>query len=103
MSLEPPPRQQLPPSALPKRLNLESKNDVNDRLKSVAKPTEAIDLLIHTRAMLATANLHLHKMASSHLVVTHAYATEDQASDLCNLKQQQQLISLSLCLVKYIG
>ena len=54
-------------------------------LKSVANPTEAIDLLTRTRAMLATANLRLHKIASSHPEVTHAFPRDDQASDLRDL------------------
>ena len=39
---------------------------VDDALKSSATPTEAVDLLTRSRAMLAEANLHLHKLASSH-------------------------------------
>ena len=58
---------------------------VDDGLKSVANPAEAIDLLTRTRAMLATANLRLHKVASSHPEVTHAFPTKDQASDLHDL------------------
>ena len=58
---------------------------VDDGLKSVAKPAEAIDLLTSTRAMLARANLRLHKIASSHPEVTHAFPREDQASDLRDL------------------
>ena len=58
---------------------------VDDGLKSVANRAEAIDLLTRTRAMLATANLHLHKIASSHPEVTHAFPREDKASDLCDL------------------
>lgn len=58
---------------------------VDDRLKSVAKPAEAIDLLTCTRAMLARANLCLHKIASSHPEVTHAFPREDQASHLRDL------------------
>lgn len=58
---------------------------VDDGLKSVAKPAEAIDLLTCTRAMLARANLCLHKIASSHPEVTHAFPREDQASDLRDL------------------
>ena len=41
---------------------------VADALKSVATPTKAIDLLKRTRDILATANLRLHKIASSHPV-----------------------------------
>ena len=51
----------------------------------MARPAEAIDLLTLTRAMLATVNLHLRKIASSHPEVTHAFPREDQASDLCDL------------------
>ena len=51
----------------------------------MAKPAEAIDLLTRTRAMLARANLRLHKIASSHPEVTHAFPREDQASDLRDL------------------
>ena len=58
---------------------------VNDRLKSVANPAEATGLLTRTRAMLATANLRLHKIASSHPEVTHASPREDQASKLRDL------------------
>lgn len=58
---------------------------VDDGLKSVAKPAEAIDLLTCTRAMLARANLCLHKIASSHPEVTHAFPREDQASELRDL------------------
>ena len=58
---------------------------VDDGLKSVAKPAEAIDLLTRTRAMLARENLRLHKIASSHPEVTHAFPREDQASDLRDL------------------
>lgn len=35
--------------------------------------------------MLAKANLRLHKIASSHPEVTHAFPREDQASDLRDL------------------
>ena len=58
---------------------------VDDGLKSVAKPAEAIDLLVRTRAMLAKANLRLHKIASSHPEVTRAFPKGDQASDLRDL------------------
>ena len=59
--------------------------DVDDRLKSVAKPAEAFDLGTCTSATLATAKLCLHTIASSHSEVTHAFLREDQASDLGNL------------------
>ena len=59
--------------------------NVDDRLKSVANPAENIDLLTRTRAMLGKANLRLHKIASIHPEVTHAFPREDLASDLCDL------------------
>ena len=58
---------------------------VDDALKSVATPAKAIDLLKRTRAMLATANLRLHKIASSHPEFTQAFPDEDQATDIRNL------------------
>ena len=58
---------------------------VDDRLKSVAEPREAIDLLRHMQAMLATSNLHLHKIASNHPAVTQAFPSEDLAADLRDL------------------
>ena len=58
---------------------------VDDALKSVATPSEAINLLRRTQAMLATANLRLHKFAWSHSEVTQAFPEEDQATDIRNL------------------
>ena len=58
---------------------------INDGLKCVAKPAEAIDLLIRTRAMLAIVNVRLHKIAFSHPEMTHAFPREDQASHLRDL------------------
>ena len=58
---------------------------VDDGLKSVPGPVEAVDLLRRTQAMLATANLHLHKIASNHAKVTQTFPSEDQASDLRDL------------------
>ena len=57
----------------------------DDALKSVATPSEAINLLRRTQAMLATANLRLHKIASSHSEVTQAFPEKDQATDIRNL------------------
>ena len=45
----------------------------------------AIDLLRRTQAMLATANLRLHKIASTHAEVMEAFLLEDHASGLHNL------------------
>ena len=58
---------------------------VDDGLKSVANSAEAIDLLTRTSTMLATPNLRLHKIASSHPEVTRAFPREDQASDFRNV------------------
>ena len=65
---------------------------VDDGLKSLPGSAESIDLLQRTQAMLATANLRLHKVASNDPNVTNAFPTEDRASgasDLCNLDLSQ--------------
>ena len=58
---------------------------VDDGLKSTAAPASAIDLLRRTQNMLATANLRLHKIASSHPEVIEVFPLEDRANDLHNL------------------
>ena len=65
---------------------------VDDGVKSVAEPAKAVDLLSRTQAMLATANLRLHKIASSHPEVSQAFPSEDQASDLRDLDFSQDTI-----------
>lgn len=50
---------------------------VDDGLKSVEEPTEAVDLLHRTQALLATANLHLQKIASNLPEATQAFPIED--------------------------
>jgi limonene-1,2-epoxide hydrolase len=51
---------------------------VDDGLKSLPGSAESIDLLRRTQAMLATANLRLHKIASNDSDVTNAFPLEDQ-------------------------
>ena len=58
---------------------------VDDALHSAPDSTTAIDFLRRTQAMLATANLRLHKIASSHAEVMEAFPSEDHASGLHNL------------------
>ena len=58
---------------------------VDNGLHSAPDSTTAIDLLHHTQAMLATANLCLHKIASSHTEVREAFPPEDHASGVHNL------------------
>lgn len=58
---------------------------VDDALKFFAKPADAIDLLHRAQAMLATANLRLHKIVSLNTDVTQAFPSEDQASALRDL------------------
>ena len=65
---------------------------VDDGVKSVAEPAKAVDLLSRKQAMLATANLRLHKIASSHPEVTQAFPSEDKASDLRDLDFSQDTI-----------
>ena len=45
---------------------------VDDGLKFVPEPAEAVDLLRRPQAVFASANLCLHKIASSHAEVTQA-------------------------------
>lgn len=58
---------------------------VDDGLHSAPTTEDAIDLLRRTQNMLATANLRLHKVASSHAEVMEAFPSEDHASGLHNL------------------
>ena len=58
---------------------------VDDGLHSAPTTEDAIDLLRRTQTMLATANLRLHKVASSHAEVMGAFPSEDHASGLHNL------------------
>jgi hypothetical protein len=58
---------------------------VDDGLKSLPTSEQSIDLLRRTKAMLATANLRLHKIASNDAKVTQAFPSEDRASNLCDL------------------
>ena len=58
---------------------------VDDGLKSLPGREESIDLLQRRQAMLATANLRLHKIASNDAEVTQAFPSEDRATELCDL------------------
>lgn len=58
---------------------------VDDGLKSLPGSEQSIDLLQRTQAMLARANLRLHKIASNDAKVTRAFPSEDRASELCDL------------------
>ena len=58
---------------------------VDDGLKSMPGSEQAVDLLRRTQAMLATANLRLHKISSKDPKVTQAFPREDRASDHCDL------------------
>ncbi|XP_078367158.1 uncharacterized protein LOC144651138 [Oculina patagonica] len=58
---------------------------VDDGLHSAPTTEDAIGLLRRTQTMLATANLRLHKVASSHAEVVEAFPSEDHASGLHNL------------------
>ena len=65
---------------------------VDDGLKSVPDHEGAIDLLRRTKAMLADANLRLHKIASNDPAVTQAFPVEDRASDLRNLDLHHDVV-----------
>ena len=58
---------------------------VDDGLHSAPNTQKAANMLCCTQSMLATANLCLHRIASSHAEVMEAFAPEDHASGLRNL------------------
>ncbi|XP_061432402.1 uncharacterized protein LOC133358195 isoform X1 [Lethenteron reissneri] len=58
---------------------------VDDALKSMPTASKAIDLLQRTQGMLATANLRLHKIASSSVEVIKAFPSDDRSKDLKDL------------------
>lgn len=74
---------------------------VDDGLHSAPDPGSAIDLLRRTQAMLATANLRLHKIASSHAKVMEAFQTDDHASGLHNLDFNKGPIPIQRSLGEY--
>ena len=67
---------------------------VDDGLKSVPNCEDAIELLHRTRAMLAAANLRLHKIASNNPKVMQAFPPKDQASNLYNLDLHHDVIPI---------
>ena len=74
---------------------------VDDGLHSAPNPGGAIDLRRLTQAMLATANLRLHKIASSHAEVMEAFPPEDHASGLYSLDFSKDPIPMQRSLGVY--
>lgn len=62
---------------------------VDDGLTSCSNPDEAIDLVMNTQTMLATANLKLHKIASNAVEVMQALLPEDRIDSIQNLDLQR--------------
>ena len=60
----------------------------DDGLKSTSTTEEVVDLLKSTQAMLATANLRPHKIASKDPGVTSAFPVEDQATWVLRSRSQ---------------
>lgn len=58
---------------------------MDDGLKSLASPEDAISLLKRTQEMLACSNLRLHKLASNSKSVMEAFSSEDHATNLKDL------------------
>ena len=58
---------------------------VDDGLTSLPTAAQAIDLVTTTQAMVATANLRLHKVVSNSVEVMEAFSNEDRGKDLRNL------------------
>jgi hypothetical protein len=76
---------------------------VDDGLISLPTSGQAIDLVQRTQAMLATANLRLHKIASSHPEVSTAFPSEDRSVQLRDLDKSKDAYkpvqrSLGVCL-----
>lgn len=73
---------------------------VDDGLTSTEDTQQAIDLMQRTQAMLATANLRLHKIASNEAQVSEAFST-DRSTNLQNLDMSKDTIpvqrSLGVC------
>ena len=74
---------------------------VDDALKSASSTEEAADLLRRTQAMLATCNLRLHKIASSHPEVAQSFPPEDQAMELRNLDLSKDAVPVQRSLGVY--
>ena len=62
---------------------------VDDGLASKEDLDSAVDLLKRTQAMLATANIRLHKIASNKPEVLQAFPVEDRATDLSEIDLSQ--------------
>ncbi len=78
---------------------------VDDSLTSCPTVDEATDLIVNTRAMLSTANLRVHKIASNSLALMSKISPEDQADNFKNLNLQKDLVPspVSLrCLLEFI-
>jgi hypothetical protein len=74
---------------------------MDDGLMSTPDSDQAIDLLGRTQAMLATANLRLHKIMSNNPKVSEAFPCEDRAASLQDLDMSKDTIpvqgSLGVC------
>lgn len=72
---------------------------VDNGLQSTPEPSKATDLLNCTPAMLATANLRLHKIASNHPAVTQAFPAKiELLTKTCDLDLSKDTISVKRCL-----
>ena len=79
----------------------ELKNDiyVDDGLKSMPNSQQAIHLLLHTQAMLATGNLRKHKISSNNPKVMETFPPNDRAAALCDLDNLYDLLWITAPLV----
>ncbi|KAE8608068.1 hypothetical protein XENTR_v10011388 [Xenopus tropicalis] len=65
---------------------------VDDCLKSLSTPKEAINLLKRTQHLLSSANLRLHKIVSNNSELMKAFDPKDHASDLKDLDLTKDLL-----------
>ncbi len=71
---------------------------VDDGLTSCPTVDEATDLILNTRAMLSTANLRVHKIASNSLALMSKISPEDRADNFKNLNLQKDLVPVQQAL-----
>ena len=74
---------------------------VDDGLASRPTAKEAIDLVTATQAMLATANLKLHKVVSNSVEVMEAFPAEDKGNEIRDLDPRHDSLPAQRSLVVY--
>ena len=71
---------------------------VDDRLKSVPTPTEAIELIRNTKALCKEGGFHLHKLVSNEKAVLDTVPTNERAKGIQNLDLEQDSLPIERAL-----